>query len=91
MYLSSLIGLSGVDACKLIKDFIIPYPNTDGKNIECWLSYKPGSPKLAQIVEDLTANNMPPPTKVKIYAMWNTKKVYETPLMHGPRSALGSA
>ena len=83
--------MSGVDACKMIKEHMIPYPNADGKNIECWLNYKPGSLKLIEINQDLIAANEPPPTKVLIYAMWNTKKVYKTPLMQGPRSAIGSS
>ena len=81
-------GCSGVDACKMIKDDMIPYPNKDGKNIECFLSYKKNSPKLKQIEQDLIDNDEAPESVVKIYAMWNTKKVDEAPLMHGPQAEI---
>lgn len=83
-------GMSGVDACKMIKEDLIPYPNKDGKNMECWLSYLPNSPKLAEMDADLIAINETPVTKVIIYAQYETKKVSAPPLMAGPRSVIGS-
>lgn len=85
-----ITGMSGVDACKMIKEDLIPYPNKDGKNMECWLSYLPNSPKLAEMEAELIAIDEPPVTKVVIYAQYETKKVSAPPLMAGPRSVIGS-
>ena len=67
---------------------MIPYPNKDSKKIECFLSYKKSSFMLKQIEQDLIDNNEAPESLVKIYATWNTKKVYGAALMHGPQAKI---
>ncbi len=69
---------------------MVPYANTDGKNMECWLSYAKGSRKERLIERDLTRNNVDMYTTVKIYASWNSKRVTGVPKMVGPRARLGS-
>mmetsp|Transcript_6459 Transcript_6459/g.13602 ORF Transcript_6459/g.13602 Transcript_6459/m.13602 type:complete len:313 (+) Transcript_6459:62-1000(+) len=81
-------GLSGVDACKLVKQ-MVPYPNTDGKNLECYLQYLPDSPIHDQMYRDLRKIGEEPKTRVIILAKKETDQVIATPLMKGPGARLG--
>jgi len=81
-------GLSGVDACKLIKQ-MVPYPNVDGKNIECFLQFLPDSSMHDQMNRDLTEIGEDPKTRVIILAKKETDQVIATPLMKGPGAKLG--
>jgi len=81
-------GLSGVDTCKLIKQ-MVPYPNTDGKNIECFLQFLPDSAMQDQMTRDLIEIGEEPKTRVIILAKKETEQVIATPLMKGPGAVLG--
>ncbi len=78
-----------MDACKLIKE-LVPYPNVDGKNMECFLQYQPDSPKKKEIERDLVSIKQPPKTKVVIYAKKETNKVISVPKMTGPNAKIGA-
>lgn len=82
--------MSGVDACNMVKKHMVPYANTDGKNMECWLSYGKGTNMDRQIESDLNRNNVERDTTVKIFAIWETRRVTAVPRMTGPRAKLGS-
>mmetsp|Transcript_26956 Transcript_26956/g.56600 ORF Transcript_26956/g.56600 Transcript_26956/m.56600 type:complete len:313 (+) Transcript_26956:48-986(+) len=83
------LGLSGVDACRMIKE-MVPYPNKNGKNMECFLQYLPDSPKKAEIERDLIKINEPPRNKVVIYAKLETNRVISIPRMTGPDARIGA-
>mmetsp|Transcript_21553 Transcript_21553/g.43719 ORF Transcript_21553/g.43719 Transcript_21553/m.43719 type:complete len:315 (-) Transcript_21553:611-1555(-) len=83
------LGLSGVDACRMIKE-MVPYPNKNGKNMECFLQYLPESPKKKEIERDLVSIKQPPKTKVVIYAKKETNKVISVPRMTGPNAKIGA-
>ena len=53
-----------MDACNTVKH-LVPDANRNGQQIECWISYKPGSIKLVQT---------PTETKVRIYARLENNK-----------------
>lgn len=53
-----------MDACDMIKH-LVPDANVEGKKIECWISYRPGSVKLAATQTE---------TKVRIYARLENNK-----------------
>ncbi|KAL7469930.1 hypothetical protein ACHAXS_010172 [Conticribra weissflogii] len=82
-------GLSGVDTCKMIHE-MVPYPNRAGKRMECFLQYRPGSPKHEEIQRELIGRGYPVKNKVIIYAKYSSKKVLSTPVMTGPNSSIGS-
>mmetsp|Transcript_31200 Transcript_31200/g.63433 ORF Transcript_31200/g.63433 Transcript_31200/m.63433 type:complete len:317 (-) Transcript_31200:151-1101(-) len=83
-------GMSGVDACNMVKKHMVPYANADGKNMECWLSYGKGTNMDRQIESDLNKNNVERDSTVKIFAIWETRRVTAVPRMTGPRAKLGS-
>ena len=79
--------MSGVDACYMIKEHLVPYADENtGKNIECWLTYMKDSPKHGQIIKDLVDNRIQTESKVRIYANWESKQVYDVPKIWGPLS-----
>ncbi len=82
--------MSGVDACNMVKEHMVPYANRQGKNMECWLSYGKGTNMERKIESDLNKNNVERDTTVKIFAIWETKRVTAVPRMTGPRAKLGS-
>lgn len=73
----------------MIKE-MVPYPNKNGKNMECYLQYLPDSPKKAEIERDLIEINQPPRNKVVIYAKLETNRVISIPRMTGPDARIGA-
>jgi hypothetical protein len=65
-------GMSGMDACELVKH-LVPDANVDGKQIECWIQYAPGTVKLQETKTE---------TKVVIFAKVEDNKVIGTPRMN---------
>jgi len=67
-------GMTGMDACRMIKH-LVPDADVKRKQLECWMSYKPGTAKLAETKVD---------TKVVIFAKLQNNKVIGVPAMQGP-------
>ncbi len=68
---------------------MVPYPNTDGKNIECFLQFLPDSAMHDEMTRDLIEIGEDPKTRVIILAKKETDQVIATPLMKGPGAVLG--